>query len=145
VLVFTTAPLERPWTLAGPQKAVLQVSSDAPDADFVVKLLIVRPDGYARIVEDGIVRARFRQSPETTVWLEPGQPVELTVDLGSTAIEVPTGHRIGIHVASSNFPKYDRNPSTRQDPLHADELQPARQNLHLGGESGSRLVLSVVK
>jgi predicted acyl esterase len=145
VLVFTTAPLESPWMLAGPQKAVLRVSSNAPDADFVVKLLIVRPDGYARIVEDGIARARFRESAETPVWLEPGQPVELTVELGSTAIEVPAGHRIGIHVASSNFPKYDRNPSTRQDALRTAELEPAQQTVHFGGESGSRLVLSVIR
>ena len=144
VLVFTSDPLEEPLVLAGPQKVMLRASSSAVDADFVVKLVIVRPDGYSRIVEDGIIRARHRESYDRSVWLEPGVPVDLTVDLGSTAIEVPAGHQIGIQVASSNFPKYDRNPSSKADPLSATELLPARQTLHLGGESGSRLVLSIL-
>ena len=64
--------------------------------------------------------------------------------MGSTAIDVPAGHRLAIHVSSSNFPKYDRNPSTRENPRLATELRSAKQTLYFGGEGGSRLVLTVL-
>ena len=46
VAVFTTPVLESPLSLAGEIVAELEVSIDATDADFVVKLIDVFPDGY---------------------------------------------------------------------------------------------------
>ena len=37
----------------------LYASSSAPDTDFTAKLVDVEPDGYARNLTDGIIRARY--------------------------------------------------------------------------------------
>jgi predicted acyl esterase len=44
VLVFTSAPLEKPLEVIGRVKAVLYVASDAPDTDFIVRLCDVYPE-----------------------------------------------------------------------------------------------------
>jgi len=60
VLVYTTAPLEKGLEVTGPLEAVLFVSSSAPDTDFTAKLVDVFPDGRAFNVQEGILRARYR-------------------------------------------------------------------------------------
>ena len=62
-LTYTGAPLERDVEVSGPVRATLFVSSSAPDTDWVVRLSDVSPDGPARPVAEGILRARYRKSP----------------------------------------------------------------------------------
>jgi predicted acyl esterase len=45
VLVYGTQPLAEPLAFAGNLEAKLFVSTDTPDADWVVKVVDVRPDG----------------------------------------------------------------------------------------------------
>ena len=47
--------------VTGPVKVILYASSDAPDTDFVAKLVDVFPDGRAINVAEGIMRARYRE------------------------------------------------------------------------------------
>ena len=145
VLVYTTAPLENDMEIVGPVHAELYASTEGKDTDFTAKLVEVRPDGYARIVEEGILRASYRNGPERRELLEPGKVYRLTVDLGATAILIPRGHRIRIEVSSSNFPKYDRNPNTGEEALKARTLVPVEQKLFFGGTYRSHVVLPVVE
>ena len=73
VLCYTSAPMIEDLTVIGQIKAVIYASSDAPDTDWTVKLLDVWPNGYAMLLCDGIVRARFREGYETAVTIEPGK------------------------------------------------------------------------
>ena len=69
--------------MTGRIKARLYVSSDCPDTDFTVKLTDVYPDGRSMLVTDGILRARFRESPgkfDKEKPMEPGKIVEIQVD-----------------------------------------------------------------
>ena len=50
-----------PPGLAGPVKVVLYASSDAPDTDFVAKLVDVYPDGKAYNLCEGLLPARYRE------------------------------------------------------------------------------------
>ncbi|MBI4167081.1 MAG: CocE/NonD family hydrolase [Acidobacteria bacterium] len=61
VLVYSTPPLEKPVTIAGPVEVVLYVSSSALDADFMVKLVDVYPDGKAINLSDDAFRVRYRE------------------------------------------------------------------------------------
>ena len=63
VLVYTSDFLEEELEVTGPLKLVLYASSDAPDTDFVAKLVDVYPDGKAINVAEGILRARYRDGP----------------------------------------------------------------------------------
>jgi putative CocE/NonD family hydrolase len=48
VLVYTSAPLEQDMEVTGPVVVHLFAASDAPDTDFVARLVDVHPDGYAQ-------------------------------------------------------------------------------------------------
>ena len=65
VLTFVTEPLEEDMTLAGPVEAALEVALSTTDADFVVKLIDVFPDGgehagMQMLVRGDAVRGRYR-------------------------------------------------------------------------------------
>src|SRR5262249_57023765 len=94
VLVYTSAPLNSPIEVTGPIEMRLWAASSATDTDFTAKLVDVLPDGTARALNDGILRARYRQGKTTPVLLTPGQPVELTIEVGATSNLFAAGHRI---------------------------------------------------
>jgi putative CocE/NonD family hydrolase len=145
VLVYTTPALEEDLEIAGPIHAVLHVSTEGTDTDFTAKLVEVRSDGYARIIEEGIIRASYRNGHDGRQLLEPGEVYCLTIDLKSAAIRVPKGNRLRLEVSSSNFPKYDRNPNTGEDPMEARTLRAVTQRVYFGGNTPSHLILPVVE
>lgn len=112
VLVYTSPPLEQPLEVTGPVSLVLYAASSARDTDFTGKLVDVFPDGRALILTDGILRARYRGGATAPRPLEPGAVYELHLDLVATANVFLPGHRIRLEVASSNFPRFDRNTNT---------------------------------
>ncbi|NIP35583.1 MAG: hypothetical protein GWN18_11535, partial [Thermoplasmata archaeon] len=71
--------------VTGPIELVLYVSSSARDTDFVGKLVDVYPNGRAINVQEGILRARYREGYERKVWMEEGEVYELRLDLQATA------------------------------------------------------------
>jgi putative CocE/NonD family hydrolase len=85
VLVYTSAPLERDLEVTGPISVTLWASSSAPDTDFVARLIDVHPDGFARNLTDGILRARYRHGLEVPELLTPGQTYQFTIDLWATS------------------------------------------------------------
>lgn len=112
VLVYTSAALEHGVEVAGPVTLTLYVSSDVRDTDFVAKLVDVYPDGTAYIVQEGILRARWRNGFGAPVWMEPGQIYPITVDMEATHNYFAPGHRIRVDISSSSFPRWDRNLNT---------------------------------
>ncbi len=111
-LTYTSAPLPADLTIIGPVHCLLAASSSAPDTDWVVRLTDVSPDGFSRLLCDGILRARYRESAETPSLLTPGEVYEFDVDLWATANTFKAGHRLRVAVTSSSFPRFDRNPNT---------------------------------
>jgi putative CocE/NonD family hydrolase len=112
VLVYTSEPLSEDLHVVGPVTAVLHAASSAPDTDWVVRLCDVWPDGRSMTVCDGILRARYRESYARPILLEPGEVYRFEVDLRATAQTFQAGHRLRVHVTSSDFPRYDRNLNT---------------------------------
>jgi putative CocE/NonD family hydrolase len=112
VLVYTSEVLKEPITVAGFVDAILNISSDAKDTDFAVKLVDVAPDGAAYILDDTILRARFREGYDKEVMMEKGKTYTLDFTPMSTANTFLPGHRIRVEVTSSSFPKYARNLNT---------------------------------
>jgi putative CocE/NonD family hydrolase len=121
VLVFTTEPLPADVEVTGQVTATIQVSTDAPTTDWVVRLCDVHPSGASYNVCDGITR----------VASVPGESRTVDVDLWSTSMMFKAGHRIRIHVTSSSFPRWDRNLNTI-DGFETGELKIAHQTIHLG-------------
>jgi uncharacterized protein len=144
VLVYSTPPLDRDLEVTGPLSVTLWIASSAPDTDFTAKLVDVHPDGTARAINDGILRARYRTSKSAPVLLTPGQPTEITIDLGATSNVFMAGHRIRLDVSSSNFPRFDRNPNTGGVFGEDAEVRRAAQTIFHDAARPSRLVLPVI-
>jgi uncharacterized protein len=143
VLVYTTAPLEDDLEVVGPVTLRLWAATTAPDTDFTAKLVDVGPDGFARNLTDGIVRARYRQGTERPTPVPAGEPIEYVVDLWATANLFRRGHRVALEVSSSNFPRFDRNPNTGTVVSGETDLRTATQTILHDREHPSRLVLPV--
>ena len=112
-LRFETDILEDDVVVAGHIDMELYVSTDALDTDFVVKLVDIYPDGYEALILDYPIRARFRdgQNTEDVKLMTPGVVEKLTINMWSTAQTFEKGHRIGVHVTSSNYPRFAVNPN----------------------------------
>ena len=112
VLTYTTDILEEALDVTGPVKAVLHASSTAIDTDWVARVTDVHPDGTSMLICDGILRARFKDSFEDPIALIPQMPMEFEIDLWATSHVFQKGHRVRVAIASSSFPRWDRNWQT---------------------------------
>jgi predicted acyl esterase len=145
VLKFATPVLQSPVEITGRIAVELWAESDARDTDFTAKLVDVYPDGTERLVLDSVLRARFREGFDREVFLKKGQVYRFKIDLWSTSIVFNKGHRIAIHISSSNSPRFDPNPNTGS-PLRADNLnQIATNSIHHSRVHPSRALLPVVR
>jgi uncharacterized protein len=142
VLVYTSDVLSEPLTFAGNIEAKLHVSTDTPDADWVVKLIDVHPDGFAPHLARGILRGRYRRSLLKPEMMQPGQVYEITVDLGPAAATIAKGHRLRVDVSGADFPLYDRNPNTAEG-IFGKQTAIATEQVHHRPGAPSRIVLPV--
>ena len=144
VLVYTTPVLECDVEVTGPLEVHLWAATSAPDTDFTAKLVDVGRGGYARNVQDGIIRARYRASLAQAEPVRSGEIYEYTIDLGATSNVFKAGHRIRLEISSSNFPRFDRNPNTGGAIGEASEWRTALQTVLHDAEHPSHVVLPVV-
>jgi putative CocE/NonD family hydrolase len=144
VLVYTSEPLTAPLEVTGPITVQLYAATSAPDTDFTAKLVDVRPDGYAQNLADGIIRARYRQSRLRPTLLTPGEVYQFTIDLWATSQVFLPGHRIRLEIASSNFPRFDRNLNTGEDQATGSRMQTAMQTVCHDQRYPSHILLPVI-
>ncbi len=145
VLVFSTPPMTRDLEVTGFVALELYAASSAVDTDFTALLADVAPDGYARFLTDGVVRARYRKSTAgPPLPLVPGQIEKYRIDLWATSNVFKAGHRLRLYVSSSNFPRFDRNRNTGEPILDATSGVKARQTVYHDAAHPSDLVLPVV-
>lgn len=136
VLMYTSEPLSEDVTVIGAVSAQITGSTSGVSTDWVVKLCDVGPDGRTYNVCDGIVR--------TPPGL-PDEPAASTVDLWGTAIVFRAGHRIRLLVTSSDFPRYERNPNTGEDPWQAVVFAPVLQRVFHDSQRASFISLPTIR
>jgi putative CocE/NonD family hydrolase len=142
VLVYTSDVLTESLSFAGNVEAKLFVSADTPDADWAVKLVDVRPDGFAQNLAAGILRGRYRDSLLEPSLLQLGKVYEITVDLGPCAATIAKGHRLRVDICGSLFPLHDRNSNTGEGPFGARALI-STESVYHSSFKGSRIVLPI--
>jgi putative CocE/NonD family hydrolase len=143
VLKFETAPLASATEIAGPLTAELIVTTDAPDTDFMVKLVDVYPNGYEALVNDGAFRLRYVDGYDKQTRIVAGKPYRISVDLWSTALVFNKGHKIAVHVSSSNFPRFERHSNTWEPLPSYEQSVVATNSIVLDGRS--KIVLPVTQ
>ncbi|GAB2604898.1 CocE/NonD family hydrolase [Kribbella endophytica] len=146
VLCYTSKVLTEPLDVVGWVTCRLEASSSATDTDWHVRLVDVHPDGSARFLCRGALRARFRESFEHPTLLEPGRPTAFEFTMDATGVRFLPGHRIRVEVCSSWFTQYDRNlNSGAENPFDDADPRPATQTiLHRPGHA-SHVVLPVIR
>ena len=145
VLVFTSHPLDEDLEVTGPVVVKLWASTTGRDTDFIARLIDVSEDGTAYNLTEGIIRARFRQSIwEEPSLLTPGEVYEYSLELLPTSNVFLRGHRICVHVTSSSFPMFDRNPNTGNEQGMDAELMAVDQTIYHDSRRPSHIVLPVI-
>ena len=150
VISFRSEPLAEDVHVVGPVTVRLWVSSDAPDTDFTAALLdcypsnVDYPEGYHLRISDSIKRLRFRNGYDREEFVSPGDVVEVSIELYPTANIFKAGHRIGVEISSSNYPRFDVNPNTGEPIGRQTHTRAALNTVHHDAERASRLELSVV-
>ena len=150
VLVFQTGTLAQGLEVTGTVQVTLWVQSTGSDTDFTAKLVDVYPpsadypEGYALNISDGILRAKFRDFWDSPTLMEPGCIYRLTIDLPPTANFFAAGHRIRLDISSSNFPRFDVNGNSGENPAWSQVKRPVENTVYHDREHPSHALLPVV-
>ena len=144
VLRFLTRPFTEKTEITGPIRAELYAATSAPDTDFMAKLVVVKPNGVAFNLVDGVIRARYREGFEEPKLIEPGKVYKYDIDLWATSYVLSPGDRLRVDITSSNFPRLARNLNTGAPFAQTTEMKVAQQIIHMSGDYASRVVLPVI-
>jgi predicted acyl esterase len=144
ILVYTSEPLRRPLTFAGPIEGVLYASSSGRDTDWFMRLMEVDEEGKIFELVEGKIRARYRRSTKKAVLLNPGEVYKYDIDMWQTGITVPVGHRLRVEVASASFPVFSRNLNTGGHNEKDTDYVPAEQTIYHNAKYPSHVLLPVI-
>ena len=145
VLVYTTPVLKSDMEVTGPVKVILFASSSASNTDFTAKLVDVHPDGRAMRICEGIIRASHRNADKRPSNIVPGEVYEYEIDLWATSNLFKKGHQIRVEIASSNFPRFDRNLNTGNDFATETNMIKAKQEIFHSKKYPSCIILPVIE
>jgi uncharacterized protein len=119
VLSYETEPLEEDMVVTGSLTADLFGATSGSDCDWIVRLIDVYPEPYAKepgmsgyqlLISGEPTRARFRKTFEKPEAVTPGEVNEYKIDLHWSHHCFRKGHKIMVQVQSTWFPLIDRNP-----------------------------------
>ena len=136
VIIFTSEPLEEDMEVTGLVEANLWLASSGRSADWTARLCEVDHTGRSVGLVDGVHRQQRCD----------GAPTEIGLRLGHVSHLFRKGTRFRLQIASSNFPRFDRNPQSGVPSTKADagEFVVATQVIMGGPAMVSRLILPVV-
>jgi uncharacterized protein len=145
-LCYTTEPLSEPLDVVGWVTCRLYAASSARDTDWHVRLVDIHPDGTARFLCRGCLRARFRYSFEEPTLLEPMVPTLFEFTMDACGVRFLPGHRIRVEVMSSWFTQYDRNTNSGAHNFFTDDkIVVAEQRIHHEHGLASCVILPLVR
>jgi hypothetical protein len=150
IVVFQTAPLSDDLEVTGEITVKLWAASSALDTDFTAKLIDVYPPngdypgGFDLNLEDGIIRARFRESLKKEKLMKPGTIYPFIIKLYPTSNVFKKGHRIRVDISSSNFPRFDVNPNTGEPLNDHRRMVTAINTIYHDRQRPSCIVLPII-
>jgi hypothetical protein len=120
------------------------------DTDFTAKLIDVYPStadypgGFDLLINDGILRARFRESLLEEKLMVPGEIYEFEITLYPTSNVFKKGHRIRVDISSSNFPRFLPNPNTGEPIGHERRIVIATNTIYHSRLQPSHIILPII-
>jgi len=133
-LVYDSAPVENETAILGFPHVELNVSANAPRADWVARLSDVAPDGTTTLITGAGFNGAQRISADQPQELDPRITYRIGFDLHVTSWVFPRGHRIRLAISNALWPMFWPTP------------YPMTTTLEFGGDAdaASRLVLPTV-
>jgi putative CocE/NonD family hydrolase len=145
VLCYTSEVLAESLDVVGPVSCVLYASSSASDTDWHMRLIDVHPDGSARFLCHGALRARFREGFESPVFMQSGEVYRFEFGMDAAGVRFLPGHRIRIEVMSAWWPEYDRNTNSgAANNFMDDTLVVAHNTIYHDEGRASHVILPVI-
>lgn len=140
VLSFLSDPLEKDMKICGKIRIRLFVKSDCEDTAFTAKVMEVDPEGKAYHIRSSVTTL----SHELLETYNPGDEVEVSIEMWDIAYTVPSGYCIRIDISSSDFPQYNIHSNTKGLWSEQTETKKAHQTILAGGEHPSCVDIPVM-
>lgn len=156
VLSWESAPLDADLSIAGEVVAHLWASTTGSDADWIVKLIDVYPEQYAKnwdlagyqlMVSNEVFRGRYRSAFDKPLAIVPDVVLDYSFSLHTQNYTFRQGHRIMVQVQSTWFPIIDRNPQTFVPSIFeakASDFRAATHRIYRSGRYPSHVTIPVV-
>ena len=141
VLTFVAPYIDTSYDLFGRIYVKLYAKSNRLDTDFTAKLVDICPDGKKMLICDGILMARHRLGFDREDFLDTTQVYEFNIELGYTAYTIVPGHRLGLAISSSNYPRFAVNPNTDQPVNASTDTLIALNKVFMGGIYASEVII----
>jgi predicted acyl esterase len=111
-LTFETPPLDGPIEILGAPIVTLDVASDRPIANLVVRLCDVHPSGESLRVSYGVLNLTHRDGHEQPALLEIGQRYRIRIQLNDVGSVFPLGHKVRLAISTAYWPMIWPSPET---------------------------------
>ena len=103
-LTYTWAPLDDDLEILGHPRLRVRLTSSAPVASLSAKVCDVFPDGTSSLVVRGLLNLTHRDSRSDPAPLEPGEPIQVELELEACSWTFEAGHRIRLDLAGADWP-----------------------------------------
>lgn len=148
-LYFETDTFASMLRVTGKIKATVVFQPGAIDTDIALRLVDVYPDGRKILIDDDIQRLRFRNgyTVDDTAFMNVNETYVFDVYFDPIALSFPSGHKLGLIITGSNYPRYNRNmntggpmyPNNNMDTLVNAQI--ITNQLIVGGNIGTKLMV----
>ena len=137
-VVFDTPPLDQAIEILGAPTVELEIAADRPQANLIVRLCDVHPDGASLRVSYGVLNLTHRDSDESPAPLVPGQRTRIRIRLNDCGFRFPPGHRVRLAISTTYWPMIWPGPEAAAVTLFAGnsvlslpEREPRPEDAHL--------------
>jgi predicted acyl esterase len=121
-LVFETRPLDEPIEILGAPIVTLDVASDRPIANLVVRLCDVHPPGESLRVSYGVLNLTHRDGHEKPTLLTIGQHYRIRIQLNDAGSVFPAGHKVRLAISTAYWPMIWPSPEATTLQIFAGSL-----------------------
>jgi uncharacterized protein len=121
-LVFDTTPLDAPVEILGAATITLDVASDRPIANLVVRLCDVHPSGESQRLSYGVLNLTHRDGHEHPTPLTTGQRYRVHVKLNDAGGIIPAGHKVRLAISTAYWPMVWPSPERATITIFAGAL-----------------------
>ena len=111
-LTFETPPLDTPIEILGAPIVTLDVASDRPIANLVVRLCDVHPSGESLRVSYGVLNLTHRDGPRKPALLAAGERYRVRIKLNDAGSVFPAGHKVRLAISTAYWPMIWPSPET---------------------------------